>query len=96
MLPLSQSARAILDRMEYGRPYDAQDVLDFCPDAGLEHVQEAMHELWVHRQVERVGYAGWRRQRSAPPHAPTPAAADNKAVKPEELFDHSTFAEFFE
>jgi hypothetical protein len=54
-----------------------------------------MHELWVSRQVERIGYSGWRRHRSAPPHRPRPVSRDMKLVKPEDLFDHATFAGFF-
>jgi hypothetical protein len=54
-----------------------------------------MHELWISRQVERIEYSGWRRHRSVPPHRPRPASREMKAVKPEDLFDHATFADFF-
>jgi hypothetical protein len=54
-----------------------------------------MHELWINRQVERVGYAGWRRHRSASPHRPHPVSREVQTVKPEDLFDYDTFADFF-
>jgi hypothetical protein len=54
-----------------------------------------MHELWINRQVERVGYSGWRRHRSAPPDHPDPVSRQIQAVKPEDLFDYATFADFF-
>jgi len=96
MRPLSESARLVLDRMEPDRRYDAEELRAFLSEAGIEQVREIMHELWLHRQVERAGHSGWRRHASAPPHAPRPRAANAKAVKPEDLFDHTTFAEFFE
>jgi len=96
MRPLSESARAILDKMEPDRPYDPQEIRAFCPDTGVERVRELMHELWVHRHVERAGYSGWRRHRSSSPHAPRPATADTARVKPEDLFDHAAFGEFFD
>ena len=98
MHPLSESARNVLDRMEPDRRYDAQDVRAFCPDTGIERVREIMDELWIHRHVERVGHSAWRRHRSTPPHVPDPVAGDGgtTAVRPEDLFDHAAFAEFFE
>jgi hypothetical protein len=54
-----------------------------------------MHELWINRQVERVGYSGWRRCRSALPDRPHPVSGETQVVKPEDLFDHATFADFF-
>jgi len=96
MRPLSESARLILDKMEPDRRYNVEELRAFTPDAGVERVREIMHELWIHRHVERTGHSGWRRQASAPPHAPRPVAAEAKAVKPEDLFDHGAFAEFFE
>jgi hypothetical protein len=67
-----------------------------------------MHELWVNREVERIGYSGWQRHRSAPPlQQPLDAQHDargvakvsglrqTKVVKPEDLFDHGSFADFF-
>lgn len=96
MHPLSETARQLLDRMEPDRGYDVQELRAFVPDAGVERVRDIMHELWLHRQVERAGHSGWRRHASVSPHAPRPAAGDTKAIKPEDLFDHTAFAEFFE
>ena len=98
MHPLSEKARFIVDRMEPDRPYQPSDLRALAPGASVESLREVMHELWVNRQVERVGYAGWQRHRSAPPlHAATSKspAKQTKHVKPEDLFDHSTFAGFF-
>jgi len=96
MHPLSESARFVLDRMEPNRRYELQELRALLPDGGIERVREIMHELWIHRQVERAGHVAWRRHASVPPHAPRSGAADAKAVKPEDLFDHDAFAEFFE
>jgi hypothetical protein len=95
MHPLSEYASLILDRMEPDRPYEPQDLRAFVPDASVERLREIMHELWVHRQIERVGYSGWRRHRSAPPHLPRPVSRETQTVKPEDLFDHATFEDFF-
>ena len=92
---LSQYARFILDRMEPDRRYEPQDLRAFVLDTSIEHLREIMHELWVNRQVERVGYSGWRRHRSAPPHAPYPVDRETNAVKPEDLFYHAAFPDFF-
>lgn len=109
MPALSKDARFILDRMEPDRCYAAPDLRAFLPNASVEGFREAMHELWVNREVERVGYSGWQRQRSAPAHeAPVDARQDappfapmsgfrqTNVVKPEDLFDHASFADFFE
>lgn len=95
MHPLSEAARFILDRLEPDRRYGVQDLRALVPSAGVERIREIMHELWIQRQVERVGDLGWRRRRSAPPHAVRSAVPDTTPVKPEELFDHDGFAEFF-
>ena len=95
MAPMSDDARTILDRMEPDRRYEPEDLRAFAPGTSNERLREIMHELWVSRQVERVGYAGWRRHRSAPPHRPHQPSRDTRAVKPEDLFDHDTFADFF-
>ena len=95
MPPLSGYASFILDRMEPDRRYEPQDLRALVPDTSNEQLREIMHELWVSRQVERSGYSGWRRHRSAPPHRPRPVSRETKAVKPEDLFDHATFADFF-
>ena len=54
-----------------------------------------MHELWIDRQVERVEYSGWRRHRSVPRHRQQAASLEVQVVKPEDLFDHDPFADFF-
>jgi hypothetical protein len=95
MGPLSEHATFILESMEPDRRYEAQDLRAFVPDASVERLHEIMHELWINRQVERVGYSGWRRHRSAPPHRPQPVSREIQVVKPEDLFDYGTFADFF-
>jgi hypothetical protein len=96
MHPCSEYASLILDRMEPDRPYEPQDLRPFVPDTSIDQLREIMHELWVNREVERAGASGWRRQRSASPHAPLPVSRETQPVKPEDLFDHDTFAEFFQ
>jgi len=96
MSTLSKDARVILDRMVADRRYDEKDLRAFVPDAGSEVLREVMHELWINRQVERVGDSGWRRHRSAAGHeGPREARREPKVVKPEELFDYDAFEEFF-
>ena len=92
---LSNYASVILNRMEPDRLYEPQDLCTFVPETNVERIREIMHELWINRQVERVGYAGWRRLRSAPPHRPTPIPREVQLVKPEDLFDHERFDGFF-
>jgi hypothetical protein len=98
---LSETAAAIREMMEPGQPYQPSDLQAFAPGVTLENLREIMQELWVHRQVERSGYSGWRRHHSAPGLQQAPEAgrslrpAETKAVKPEDLFDHGTFAGFF-
>ena len=103
MHALSKDARFILDRMEPDRCYAALDLRALVPEASAEGLREVMHELWVNRQVERVGYSGWQRHRSAPAHQESvdaghrsaPGFRQTKVVKPEDLFDHGSFADFF-
>jgi len=95
MHPLSGDASFILDHMEPDRRYEPQDLRAFVPDTSVEGLREIMHELWINRQVERVGSSGWRRHRSTPPDPPDSVSHEIQAVKPEELFDHVTFADFF-
>jgi hypothetical protein len=95
MDPLSEWAGFILERMEPDRPYDPHDLRRLVPDTSAEHFREIMHELWINRQIERVGRHGWRRHRSAPPHRSRPASGEVQPVKPEDLFDYATFADFF-
>ena len=95
MHPLSEHARFILDRMDPDRLYEPEDLRTFVPDNSVERLREIMHELWISRQVERVGYSGWRRHRSAPPHGADSPSREIEIVKPEDLFDHDRFAGFF-
>ena len=67
MYPLSENASLILGRMEPDCRYDLKELRAFVPDTSVERLREVMHELWVSRQVERVGYSGWRRHQSAAP-----------------------------
>jgi hypothetical protein len=90
---LSEHACVILESMEPGRLYGPHALRAFLPDESIERVREIMHELWIDRQVERVGYSGWRRLRSLP--RPQPVSLEVRLVKPEELFDHDSFADFF-
>jgi hypothetical protein len=103
MHALSSFARFILDRMEPDRRYEASDLRAFTHDISAEKLRAVMHELWVNRQVERVGYSGWQRRRSAPPHqkpvdpqlARDSGLRETKVVKPDDLFDHASFTDFF-
>ena len=98
MRALTRDARLILDRMEQDRCYAVVELRAFLPDLSAEGFREVMHELWVNRQVERAEYSGWRRRQSAPAHqAPADAHRfrQTKVVKPEDLFDHGSFADFF-
>lgn len=95
MHPLSEYASFILARMEPDLRYGPQDLRALLPDTNMERLREIMHELWINRQVERVGHSGWRRHPSAPPHSSTPASREVQVVRPEDLFDHATFADFF-
>jgi hypothetical protein len=81
MYALSKDARFILDRMEPDRCYESLDLRAFVPDTSAEGLREVMHELWVNRQVERVGYSGGRRHRSAPAHQlPVDAQLDARGI----------------
>jgi len=104
---LSKDARFILDWMEPDRGYEATKLRALVPHVSAEGFREVMHELWVNRQVERVGSSGWQRRRSSPmpevdaqpdagdTAAPTSSFRQTKVVKPEDLFDHGSFGEFF-
>lgn len=102
-MSLTASATTILEQMEPDRTYEAEDLRTFAPDLTLEDLRDVMRELWVARQVERAGYAGWRRERSASPddanrsvsQRSRSAGTHDKPVKPEELFDHNAFEDMF-
>jgi hypothetical protein len=75
MDPLSERATTILERMEPNRSYEPSELRALAPEPSIEGLREIMHELWVKRHVERVGYSGWRRDRSTcgsrkPPNSP--------------------------
>jgi hypothetical protein len=95
MLRLSKDAVRMLGRMDAERDYGADDVRALAPEISVEHLREVMHELWVSRQVERVGYSGWRRQGAGPPSTPESRPQPVATVRPEELFDHAAFEDFF-
>jgi hypothetical protein len=95
MHSLSEHASLILGRMQPERLYTPQDLRTFLRDFTVERVREVMHELWINRQVERVEYVGWRRCTSSDLPQPAPVSGDVQIVKPEELFDHGRFADFF-
>jgi hypothetical protein len=108
MHALSKDARFILDRMEPDRRYEVLDLRAFVPEASADGLREVMHELWINRHVERVGYSGWQRYPSVPGHqgrrdgqsdalglAGASDFQQTKVVKPEDLFDHDTFPDFF-
>jgi hypothetical protein len=97
---------SVLEQMEPQVGYEPTELRAFAPDLSVEELLEVMRELWVQRQVERVGYAGWRRDRSLSPatettphsgtsRGATARAARQASVKPEELFDHSAFEGIF-
>ena len=101
-MALSSQALAILQQMDPNRGYEPRELRAFAPHLTLEGLQEVMRELWVARQVERIGYSGWRRERSATSHAPARSTADHRStasrprqVKPEDLFDHNAFEGLF-
>ena len=107
MHALSKDAQFILVRMEPDRSYEASTLRALVPHTSAEGFREVMHELWVNRQVERHGGSGWQRRASVPAHEvdaqrdagdgvePTSRFRQTKVVKPEELFDHGSFGEFF-
>jgi len=96
MHALTTVARAVLDGMAPERRYEAEDLRALAPGASAETLRDVMHELWVNRQVERVGHSGWQRRRSAAPHqASAESRRESSHVKPEDLFDHTAFADFF-
>lgn len=94
MHPLSEWAKFILDRMEPHRRYEPQELRALVPGTSVERLREIMRELWINRQVERVGDSGWRRDRSGPRDS-APVSREFQPVKPEDLFDYATFADFF-
>ena len=98
---LSERVRELLEKMKPDRAYQLADLRPLMPGAGTDTLREMMHELWVNRQVERVGDAAWRRHRSLSPHergagdTVASSSRETKVVTPEELFDHDAFSDFF-
>jgi len=106
MSSLSRNAAFVLNRMGPDRAYNASEIRAFLPETSMETVRATMHELWVGRQVERLGYGSWRRSPSSCTagevtdsvvcqSSSRDAAKETKAVKPEDLFDHDAFSTFF-
>ena len=107
----SAHAADILEQMEPDLGYELSELREFVPGLSMEGLREVMHELWIGRQVERFRDSGWRRVRStcgsqeasrSPVNrgsvntgAPDAAPGQNGTVKPEDLFDHGSFAGFF-
>lgn len=105
-MALSAKAISILEQMDPSRSYEPKELRAFAPDLTMEDLHDAMRELWVQRQVERVGHGAWRRDRSTCPatemtlqsgncRGAAARAARSAAVKPEDLFDHSAFEGMF-
>ncbi len=96
MTYLNERARAVLDAMEAGPTYNAAELMALAEDLNIEALREVMRELWIAYEVERVGDDGWRRVLPAPgDRMPRDARSLRVGVKPEELFDHDSFAEWF-
>ena len=55
MQSLSPHAAAVLVAMEPDRAYRASDLMARFPDLSMDGLRTLMHELWVRRQVERIG-----------------------------------------
>jgi hypothetical protein len=82
--------------MEPERGYGDAELRTLAPDLNPESLREVMHELWISREVERFHDTGWRRVRTVPPAtAGDPVALRVGHVKPEDLFDHDAFSEWF-
>jgi hypothetical protein len=60
----SRILSAILDVMEWDRCYEAATLKAMFPDISMDTLREALHALWIDRQVERVGLSGWKRYES--------------------------------
>ena len=95
MQRLSEHASLVLARMEPDRRYEPQDLAALVPNISMEALREVMHELWVNRQVERVDYTAWKRQRSAAPDPDPAPRGPVEIIAPEDLFDHARFSGFF-
>jgi hypothetical protein len=98
MPALSPRAAHILEQMEPNLGYEASELRQFVPELSAEALREVMRELWIERQVERFGHSGWKRVR------PTGGSRESsgviptgqiETVKPEDLFDHDSFAGIF-
>ena len=93
---LSTRAAAILELMEPDRGYGQAELRTLVPDLNAEALHDVMHELWIGREVERFQGTGWRRVRPVPPAAAgDPVALRVGHVRPQDLFDHDSFSEWF-
>ena len=103
MPALSEPALMILELMEPNRGYEASELRAFAPDLTMDGLREAMRELWIAREVERFRDRGWRRvpsARASESYVGSGGAGDVASlrigtVRPEDLFDHDSFAGWF-
>jgi hypothetical protein len=68
---------ALLDVMEWDRPYELVALHAMLPDTSMDSLRDALHALWIDRRVERVGVTGWRRQESRWDGQPIPAPTES-------------------
>jgi hypothetical protein len=93
---LSARAADILELMEPDLDYGPADLRRLAPDLSPDALREVMHELWLGHEVERVHDTGWRRVRTARRAAAAdPVALRVGHVRPEDLFDHDAFSDWF-
>ena len=89
-MALSARAAVILEQMEPGCSYEAKELRAFVPDLTLEQLHDLMRELWVARQVERAGYSGWRRERSASPATEATRSGNHRPAPPASVTNPSS------
>jgi hypothetical protein len=93
---LSSRAAAILELMQPDRGYRPADMRALVPDLNPDSLHEVMHELWIAHKVERFQETGWRRVPNGRQAAPAdPMTLRVGRVKPEDLFDHDSFSDWF-
>jgi hypothetical protein len=92
----SARATAILQSMTPDVGYTQGEMRALAPDLSPDALREVMHELWIGREVERYQDTGWRRVRTVRQIAPgDPETLRVGRVKPEDLFDHEAFSDWF-